>query len=63
MTAIARIAAGSALGLTVIRNALMRRKDSKEQENETSDDPVINSLIYALIFLCLLEYWLANGVL
>lgn len=41
----------------------MKRNNSKEPEKETSEDPVINSLIYALIFLCLLEYWLANGVI
>lgn len=48
---------------TAIFTARKMRSDLIERRSEMDDDPVINSLLYALIFLCLLEYWLSAGVI
>jgi len=34
-----------------------------EPGSAMDDDPVVNSLIYLLMFFCLLEFWLSNGII
>jgi hypothetical protein len=34
-----------------------------ERGSAMHEDPIVNSLIYLLMFLCLLEFWLTTGVI
>ena len=39
------------------------RNDLTERGREMDKDPVVNSLIYLLMFFCLLEFWLTTGII
>lgn len=51
------------LALIAMQVAERMRNVLTERESAMDDDPVINSLIYLLMFFGLLEYWLLTGVL
>jgi hypothetical protein len=63
MTVSVSTAARNQPARTAIFTARKMRSDLTGRENAMDEDPIVNSLIYALLFICMLEFWLATGTI